>query len=410
LKKGDLMRSPFELRLRELQRSARSKSSSGLIISPLFSISLLALLSGCGEERAVELPPPVVTVTQAIQKEVQDWDEYTGRLSPIGSVEVRPRVSGYITEIKFEDGDVVKKGQPLFIIDPRPYQADFDKAQGAYQQAEAAIKLASLEFDRAKQLRERGVLSATDFDQKAATYQQALGALQSEKSALESAKLDLEFCTVTAPIDGRASKANVTVGNLVSADSTTPLTTIVSTNPVYAYVDVDERSLLRGVRYYRERNTPLEDAEKLKVPLQLALQDESDYPHTGYIDFIDNRVDPATGTIAVRGVFDSENLLLSPGLFVRVKIPSGDPYEAVLVPQRAVASSQGQKYVVVIGEDNAASITPVKPGRTIEGMQVITEGVKAGQTVVVDGLLKVRPGQRVDPKPLAAATEGAPAT
>ncbi|HEY5706900.1 MAG TPA: efflux RND transporter periplasmic adaptor subunit [Terrimicrobiaceae bacterium] len=368
---------------------------------------LLVLLSGCAEEKAVELPPPVVTVTKSIEKKVQDWDEYTGRLSPIGSVEVRPRVSGYITEIKFEDGDSVTKGQPLFIIDPRPYQADFDRAQGAYHQAEAAIRLASVELDRAKQLREKGVLSATDFDQKSATYQQALGALQSAKSALESAKLDLEFSTVTAPIDGRASKANVTVGNLVSEDGKTPLTTIVSTNPIYAYADVDERSLLRYVRFYRDRNTQPEDAETLKVPIQLALQDESDYPHTGYIDFIDNRVDPATGTIVVRGVFDSENLLLSPGLFVRVKIPAGDPYQALLVPQRAVASSQGQKYVVVIGEDNIASIRPVKTGRTIEGMQVITEGLKAGETVVVDGLLKVRPGQKVDPKPLTEKPEEA---
>jgi membrane fusion protein, multidrug efflux system len=383
--------------------------SREFIICLLFSFSLLTLLSGCGKEKAVELPPPVVTVTQVTQKEVQDWDEYTGRLSPIGSVEVRPRVSGYITEIKFEDGDEVKKGQPLFIIDPRPYQADFDKANGADQESEAAIKLASAEFERAKQLREKGVLSATDFDQKAASYQQALGALQSARSAVESAKLDLEFCTVTAPIDGRASKANVTVGNLVSADSTTPLTTIVSTNPIYAYANVDERSLLRYLRYYRERNTTPEDTEKLKVPIQLGLQDESGYPHTGYIDFLDNRVDPATGTITLRGIFDSDNFLLAPGLFVRVKIPSGDPYEALLVPQRAVASSQGQKYLVAVGNGNIASIQPVKTGRIFDGMEVITEGAKAGETIVVDGLLKVRPGQTVDPRPLGSESEATPA-
>jgi multidrug efflux system membrane fusion protein len=293
---------------------------------------LVLFLSGCEEQKAVELPPPVVTVTQAVQKKVQDWDEYTGRLAPMGTVEVRPRVSGYITEVKFVDGDLVKKGQPLFIIDPA--RAEVDKA-------DAALKLAGADFERARQLREKGVTAAGDFDQRSATYQQATGASQSARAALEAAKLNLEFCTVSAPIDGRASLANVTVGNLVSADGKDPLTTIVSTNPVYAYADVDERSLLRYVRYYLGKEKGPEDADEVKVPIQLSLQDESDFSHTGYIDFIDNRVDPSTGTIRLRGVFDFENGLLGPGLFVRVRIPSGEPYEAVLVPQRSVGSDQG---------------------------------------------------------------------
>jgi multidrug efflux system membrane fusion protein len=366
-----------------------------LIFLPVF------LLSGCEEQKAVELPPPVVTVTQAVQRKIQDWDEYTGRLAPMGTVDVRPRVSGYITEVKFVDGDLVKKGQPLFIIDPRPYQADYDQARAEVDKADAALKLAAADFERARQLREKGVTAAGDFDQRSATYQQATGASQSARAALEAAKLNLEFCTVSAPIDGRASLANVTVGNLVSADGKDPLTTIVSTNPVYAYADVDERSLLRYVRYYLGKEKGPEDADEVKVPIQLSLQDESDFSHTGYIDFIDNRVDPSTGTIRLRGVFDFENGLLGPGLFVRVRIPSGEPYEAVLVPQRSVGSDQGQKYVVLVQKESTAEIRPVELGTLSGGMQVIKSGVKAGDTVVVDGLLKVRPGQKVDPKPIS---------
>ena len=370
-------------------------------VSGIFLVVVQAFLCGCEEQKVVELPPPVVTVTEAIQKKVQDWDEYTGRLAPMGTVDVRPRVSGYITEVKFTDGDLVKKGQPLFIIDPRPYRADYDRAKAEVDKADAALTLAAADFDRARQLREKGVTAVGDFDQRSAAYKQATGAVLSARAALEAAKLNLEFCTITAPIDGRASLANVTVGNLVSPDGKDPLTTIVSTNPVYAYADVDERSLLRYVRYYLGKEKGAEDVDEVKVPIQLSLQDETDFPHTGYIDFIDNRVDPSTGTIRLRGVFDSENGLLSPGLFVRVRIPSGEPYEAVLIPERSVASDQGQKYVVVVQKDNTAEFRPVGVGPLYEGMQVIKSGLKAGETVVVDGLLKVRPGQKVDPKPIA---------
>jgi RND family efflux transporter MFP subunit len=370
-------------------------------VGGILLIAVPAFFCACEEQKAVQLPPPVVTVTQAVQKKVQDWDEYTGRLAPMGIVEVRPRVSGYITEVKFTDGDLVKKGQPLFIIDRRPYQADYDRAKAEVDKADAALNLAAADFERARQLRDKGVTAVGDFDQRSATYKQATGAAQSARAALEAAKLNLEFCTITAPIDGRASLANVTVGNLVSADGKDPLTTIVSTNPIYAYADVDERSLLRYVRYYLGKEKGAHDVDEVKLPIQLALQDETGFPHTGYIDFVDNRVDPSTGTIRLRGVFDSENGLLSPGLFVRVRIQSGAPYEAVLVPERSVASDQGQRYVVVVEKDNTAEFRPVGLGPLFEGMQVIKSGVKAGDTVVVDGLLKVRPGQKVDPKPIS---------
>jgi len=360
------------------------------------------LLIGCGQQKSVELPPPVVTVTAAEQREVKDWDEYTGRLAPLGTVEVRPKVSGYLTEVKFEDGDMVKKGQVLFVIDPRPYQAELDRAQGQYDEADSSLKLATADYDRSKQLRDKGAISAGDFDKTGASSLKAQGAFLTARAAVEAARLNLEFCTITSPIDGHASLANITVGNLVSSQTEKPLTTIVSMNPVYAYADVNERSLLRYVRYYASKKVLPGDEDKVKLPIQLSLQDETDFPHTGYIDFLDNRVDPDTGTIRIRGVFDFEKGLLGPGLFVRVRIPAGDAYHAVLVPERSVGSDQGQKFVVVIDKDNTAVFRPVELGTVNGRMQVISKGVAAGEKVVVDGLLKVRPGGKVDSKPLPA--------
>lgn len=369
---------------------------------------LVLFLTGCGKEKAVELPPPVVTVTKAIEQKTEDWDEYTGRLAAVGSVDIRPQVSGYLTEVKFEDGDMVKKDQPLFLIDPRPYQADYNRAKGEYDKAESALTLANADLERAKQLRAKGVTAAGDFDKTSASYLQAQGALLSARAALEAASLHLEFCTIKSPIDGRASLANITVGNLVSPSTEKPLTTVVSTNPIYAYADVDERSLLRYVRYYLSHGVGPGDEDKVKVPIELGLQDEKGFPHRGYIDFTDNRVDPETGTIRLRGVFDSEQGLLGPGLFVRVRLPAGQPYDAVLVPERSVGSDQGQKYVAVVGADNTVTLRNVELGRAQGGMQVISKGLAAGETVVVDGLLKVRGGETVDPKPASSAATPAP--
>jgi RND family efflux transporter MFP subunit len=359
----------------------------------------MPFLSGCEKEHAVELPPPVVTVTKAAEQKIEDWDEYTGRLAAAETVEVRAQVSGYLMEVKFQDGDLVKKDQPLFLIDPRPYEADYNRAKGEYNKAESTLQLAKSDLERAKQLREKGVTSAGDFDKTSATFLQSEGAVLSARAALEKAALDLEFCTIKAPIDGKASLVNVTVGNLVSPSMEKPLTTIVSMTPVYAYADVDERSFLRYKRYYLEHNVAPGDEEKAEIPIELGLQDEKGYPHRGYIDFTDNRVDPETGTLRLRGVFNSENGLLSPGLFVRLRIPAGEPYTAVVVPARAVGNDQGQKYVAVVGADNTVSIRPVELGRAHDGLQVITKGLAAGETVVVDGLLKIRPGEKVDPRP-----------
>jgi RND family efflux transporter MFP subunit len=261
------------------------------------------------------------------------------------------------------------------------------------------LKLASVEFDRAKQLRDRNVTSAGDFDQKSAAFLGAQAAVQTAMAAVSSAQLNVEFCSIISPIEGRASLANITVGNLVSPETQTPLTTVKSINPIYAYADVDERSLLRYTRYYMGKDATAEDIDKVKVPIELALQDEEGFPHKGYIDFLDNAVDPSTGTIRLRGIFENSGLL-GPGLFVRVRIPSGDPHQAVLVPERSVGTDQGQKFVYIVDKDNVVVYRPVDLGRVHDGLQVITKGVAAGETVIVDGLLKARPGTKVTPKEL----------
>lgn len=371
-----------------------------------FLLLLTAGISGCSKESAPEVSTPVVTVTQATEAEVQDWDEFTGRLAAPETVEIRARVSGYITEIKFKDGDIVTKGQPLFLIDSRTYQADYDQADGACKQAEATLTLAKSDYERARQLREKGVLAAADFDDKAATYSQALGSQQSAKSALESARLNLEFCTVTSPIEGKVSKANVTVGNLVSADSGTVLTEVISINPIYVYTDIDEQSFLRYIRYFQSKKS--DGSEDGQLPMQIRLQDEENFLHEGKVDFIDNRVDATTGTISLRGVFENSDYFLVPGIYVRIKIPSGDPFQATLIPQRAIGSSQGQKYAALVGEDNIVAFSPVTTGREINGNRVIKSGLNPGDTVIVDGLLKVQAGTKVDPQPLEAETTEAP--
>ena len=227
----------------------------------------------------------------------------------------------------------------------------------------------------------------------------AQAAVQTAQAAVSSAQLNVEFCSIISPIEGRASLANITVGNLVSPETQTPLTTVKSINPIYAYADVDERSLLRYTRYYMGKDATAEDIDKVKVPIELALQDEEGFPHKGYIDFLDNAVDPSTGTIRLRGIFENSGLL-GPGLFVRVRIPSGDPHQAVLVPERSVGTDQGQKFVYIVDKDNVVVYRPVDLGRVHDGLQVITKGVAAGETVIVDGLLKARPGTKVTPKEL----------
>ncbi len=374
---------------------------------PLAAAALV--LTGCNKPEDQETPPPVVTVATVQEREVQDFVVFTGRTAAEQKVEIRARVSGYLIETKFQDGQEVKKGAPLFIIDPRPYQADLDRAQAGFDQAQADLQLAAIEYNRSRDLRLKNAISAQDFDAKSAGYLKAQGSLAVAKADLDTAKLNLEFTTITSPIDGQTSKASVTPGNLVTPDMQDPLTVIVSTNPIYAYADIDERQLLKYIRLQNSldeqgdipETVPGESKKKQpKTPIQLQLADEKSFPHTGYIDFSDNRVNSDTGTISIRGVFQDDGNLLGPGMFVRLRFPGGPSYKGLLVPQESIGTDQGQKFVFIVKPDGVAEQLRIVPGALQDdGWRVVTGDVHAGDSVIVEGILKARSGEIVSPQP-----------
>jgi len=375
---------------------------------PVLSVGLLLLLAlpACKKETAATMPPPAVTVAGVQEREVQDFVVFTGRTEAVQTVDVRARVSGYLTETRFKDGQEVKKGDVLFIIDPRPYQADYDRAQAEFDRAQADLQLATVELNRAKELRAKNTISAQDFDLKSAAFLKSQSGVASAKAAVETAKLNLEFTSIISPIDGQASRAAITPGNLITPEMKDPLTVIVSTNPIYAYAEIDERQLLRYIRLQNsEKDAGQSTAENSqgnppKVPIHLQLADEKGFPHEGYIDFADNRVNTSTGTITLRGVFEDNSNLLGPGMFVRLRFPGGPKYRTLLVPQEAIGTDQGQKYVFVVAADGTVDYRRVEPGALQDdGWRAVTGNLKAGENVIVEGLMKARPGEKVTAKP-----------
>lgn len=380
------------------------------------------MLAACRQTPLDETPPPTVTVAPVVEREVQDFVVFTGRTAAVQSVDVRARVSGYLTEQKFKDGAEVKKGDVLFIIDPRPYQADFDRAQAEFNRAEADRQLAELEFNRAKELRAKNTISAQDFDAKSANMLAAQASAAAARAARDTAKLNLEFTTISAPIDGLTGRASITPGNLVTPDLKEPLTTIVTMDPIYAYAEIDERQLLKYQRLNEEiRKSGAGEVESANR-LDMQLADETGFPHEGIMDFADNRLNPDTGTITFRGVFKNPTMLLGPGLFVRLRLPGGLPYKALLVPQEAIGTDQGQKFVYVVKADNMVDYRRVEAGALQDdGTRVVSGALAAGENVIVEGMMKARPGETVKPEPYrplsappdkmapAAAAEPAPA-
>ncbi len=359
----------------------------------LLAVALSALglgLSACGRKaEAPAPPPPVVTVAKPVVKNLVEHAEFTGRAAAVQYVEVRPRVGGYIVEIPFKEGETVKKGDPLFLIDPRPFKAVLDQAVGQLNLAQSAQNLAEENFKRAQELRETKVSSRQDFDTSLANRNQANSKLVSAKADVESAQLNLDFTRITAPVDGRISRALVTVGNLVQADSTL-LTTIVSVDPIYVNADIDERNWLAYAKMVREGK--LQSARTGEVPIEAGLGIEVGFPHSGVIDFVDNQINAATGTLMIRGRFPNGNGALLPGMFLRVQIPTSPPFDAVLINDDAVASDQGRKYVFVVGADGKAERRNVTLGQMNEGLRIVREGLKPDESVVINGIIRVRPG------------------
>src|SRR2546429_3179086 len=364
-------------------------------------LSLIFLAgSGCKKASVTQQPALPVNVVTAIEKEVNEWDEFTGRLEAVEFVEIRPRVSGYITEIRFNAGAIVKKGDLLYVIDPRPYQADFDRAAAEVERMDAQLKLAQIELNRAKELRDKNTISASEFDQKAATYQGSAAAKSSAEAAKNSAALNLEFTQIKSPIDGRVSDARITLGNLVQpgAGPESVLTTVISVDPIYAKVDADENAVLKYVKLSEEGKRV--SARTEKIPAFVELGNETDFPHKGYIDFVDNRLDPGTGTVRARVVLKNWNPnFITPGFFTRVRVAGATPYRAALVADKVISSHQGLKYAFVVKPDNTIERRNLETGSIFEGKRIVKGGLKDGEKVVSTRLQLLQAGMKVTPVP-----------
>ena len=355
--------------------------------------------------------PAVVLVSKPVSEEITDSEEFTGRTDSYQYVEVRARVNGYLDKILFKDGDEATEGEVLFQIDPRPYQAEVDRTAAALDQAEAHLKKADADHRRSQNLFARGVQSREDFDRITGDFEEAKAAVGVQHANNNLAKLNLDFTKVTAPIAGRLSRKQVDVGNLIQQDQTI-LTSIVREDPMFVYFDVDERTLLKIRRLVHEGQ--MRSRQESAVPVQVAFADEKGFPHEGKIDFSENRVDASTGTLRVRGVIANPRVsankprFLSPGLFVRCRLPLGDAHRSLLIPEQAVGTDQGRKFVYVVNAKNKVIYTPVEVGTFTEGLRVVNKGLRPEDMVVVSGLQRVRPGVEVDPK-LADASLRAPA-
>src|SRR5216117_1892322 len=355
------------------------------------------VLSACGPRPAPAPPPPKVKVVQAVAREITEWDEYTARLDAIYSVDVRPRVSGYLQSIHFQDGTIVHKGDLLFLIDPRPYEAALRRAEADVDLAESRLALARKNFARAADLLASHAISQEESDIRASNLRQAEASVGEAQAAVDAARLDVEFTRVSAPIGGRVGRKLVTEGNLINGGVGTQgtlLTTIVSLDPIYAYFEADEGSLLKYNRLARSGQRP--SSRDYKNPVHVALADEEGFPHPGVMDFVDNQVDRGTGTIVGRALLPNPDLSLIPGLFARLRLPGSGRYRAILLPDEAIGSDQSQKFVFVVDGDSKAQYRTVKIGPLVDGLRVVREGVGPEDWVVVAGLQRVRPGLNVD--------------
>ena len=380
--------------------SNKKFSTPAMIGLPL--VTAVALFAGLGRSEAKQqpAPPPApeVTVAEVIHKPLHEWQEFSGRLQAVNTVEVRPRVSGYIDRVAFEDGARVKKGQLLFQIDPRPFQAEVDRLTAERARAISDVDLAKANHARADRLIGANAISHEEYDRLAAAETSAKGELGSVNGSLDNARLNLEFTQVRAPIDGHVSRAIITAGNLVT--STSLLTTVVSDDPVYAYFDADEQTFLR---YSKLAGGQQADGSN---GVFMGLVDEQGYPHTGKLDFVDNQVDPTTGTIRARATFANPDGRFTPGLFARVRLVGTDDADAVLIEDRAVGTDLGKKFVLVLKGDNTVESRFVDLGPEIDGLRVVKQGLQPGEVIVVNGLQHARPGQAVAPSRVAMADDG----
>jgi membrane fusion protein, multidrug efflux system len=355
-------------------------------------LALSLLVAGCGAQaqQATDAPPPQqVSAAEVVFKSIRPWDEFTGRLEPVEQVQVRPRVGGYIDSVRFQEGAQVRKGQVLFQIDPRPFQAEVDRLSAEVEASRAKLDLASANRGRGERLVEQNALSRSEFERLVSEEKAARGALEAASAALASARLNLEFTRVTSPIDGRVSRAVVTAGNLVtSADL---LTTVVSENPVYASFNADEQTYLKYAAASRGR----------QAPVYMGLMTEAGYPHEGRLVFVDNAMDAGSGTIAGRALFTNPDGRFTAGLFARIKLVGEAAEDVALIPDRAIAADLGKRFVLVVGPKNEAQYRTVVLGPKVGDLRIVHEGLKRGDVVVIGGGQRVRPGDAMAPTRVA---------
>ncbi len=368
--------------------------AAGLFITVSLSACKPAAKGPAGPPQATI---PDVTVAKPIARRLTDWDEFTGRLTSREKVEVRARVSGYLTVVSLKEGTEVKAGDLLFTIDPRPYEAIVQRAEAVLAQAKTNAELANIEAKNATTLRQGQVISTEESERRLKSAAGEQAAVRAAEAMVSSAKLDLEFTQIRAPISGRISDARVTEGNLVTGGTkdATLLTTIVALDPIYCDIEVDERSALK----YREMHKSGERESALfgLIPAEMALVNQVGWPHQGQIDFVDNQINPATGTIRARAVFPNKDRLMSPGFFAKVRIPGSGEYDGLLIRDAAVGDDQGSSYVWVLDAEDKAVYRPITLGPLLDGLRVVRGGLKADDRVIILGLMSVRNGNKVKP-------------
>jgi membrane fusion protein, multidrug efflux system len=365
------------------------------------ALLLLAALIPLGCSRPPPPPAayaPAVTVTEPLEHEVTDWDEYTGHLQSPQSANVAARISGFITDAPFKEGSLVRQGDVLFVIDDRPFKADFDNKRATVTKDLAQVTLTKAQLTRYEDLLKKHAISQQDYDTNKASYDQAVAQVSADEAAAETAKLNFDWTRVTAPISGRVGRINVTVGNLINggAGQATLLTSVVSVDPMYCYVPVPERAFLKYQSYAaRAKQAGVRDA---KIPCYVRLENETTFPHAGIIDFIDNTLDTGTGTILLRGVIPNPDGALTPGLFASMRINGSGPYKTLLVPDMAIGTQQNERYLLVVGPDNVVSSRRVELGLLFGKLRSVVDGLKPHDRVVINGLQMAIPGMKVSPK------------
>ena len=378
-------------------------------LTALGAMFLSMLLVGCDDGVAQNAVPqaPAVSAADVVVKSISQWDSFNGRIEAVESVQLRPRVSGYIDKVNYTDGQEVKKGEVLFTIDDRTYRAALEQAQATLTRAKTQASLARSEANRTDKLVNTNVVSREEWEQRRSAAAQAQADIRAAQAAVDAAQLNLDFTKVTAPIDGRASRALITSGNLVTAgDSASVLTTLVSLKTVYVYFDVDEATYLHYQNLARSGQGA--SSNHLALPVEIGLVGEEGYPHQGKVDFLDNQLTPSTGTIRMRALLDNAQRQFTPGLFARVRLPGSAEFKATLVDDKAVLTDQDRKYVYIVDKEGKAQRRDITPGRLAAGLRIVQQGLNPGDKVIVDGLQKVfMPGMPVNAKTVAMTATSA---